>query len=282
MPILLSIIHQGLIFSLVAMAVFLTSRVINRDDLGVEGTFGFGGAITAVFLASGISAYWALCAAMISGGLLGSMTGFLYTRLKMNHLMAGLVTTTACFSLSLALASANKNVDPELTIFASTLMSQQSFETVMLVALALAALVGIKLFLRSELGLLMRVAGDNPDLLVSFGKSRNLYQTMGYALANMLTSLAGSLFVQWSGFFSITGNIGTLITGLASLMIAELVHKKLSWVILIASIAYQSIFAATLWLGVAPVWNNLGKALIIVFLVALAQVNSRMRSVNHA
>lgn len=276
MAILLSIMHQGLIFSLVAMAVYITSRVINKDDLSVEGSFGFGGAISAVALTSGLSPFFALLMALISGALVGSLTGVLYTRLKMNHLMAGLVSTTACFSLSLALASANRNIPYEATIFSGWgNLSGNEVESIVLLSLAFLSLVGVKWFLRSEFGLILRAAGDNPDLLVHFGKSKGSYQTLGFALANALTALAGSLFVQWSGFFSITGNIGTLITGLASLMMAELIVKRLSFVIIVASIIYQSVFAATLWIGVAPVWNNLGKAVIIILLVALSELSKK-------
>jgi putative ABC transport system permease protein len=118
--------------------------------------------------------------------------------------------------------------------------------------------------------LLLRATGDNAALLIHFGKSKNSYYLLGFCLANALTAMAGSLFVQWSGFFSITGNIGTLITGLASLMIAELISKKLSLWIIFSSIAYQSIFALTLEVGVSPVWNNLIKALVMIILVALS------------
>lgn len=281
MSVFLSVFHQGLIFSLVAIAVFLTSRIIKRDDLGVEGTFGFGGAITAVLVSIGMPAPFALLLAMVMGTLLGTVTGLLYTRLKMNHLMAGLVTTTGCFSLSLALASANKNIDTKNTIFALG-MDLNVSETLMLVFISLAALLLISLFLRSELGLLLKAAGDNPDLLLYFGKSKSFYQTLGFALANMLTALSGSLFVQWSGFFSITGNIGTLITGLASLMMAELISRRLGVMILLASICYQGIFALTLWLGIAPVWNNLGKASIIVLLVIFSRLNPRNKGLSHA
>ena len=276
MALLLSILSQGLIFSLVAMAVFLTSRVINKDDLSVEGTFGFGGALSAVLLVHNISPWLALGAAFFAGALLGGLTGLLYTRLKMNHLMAGLVTTTACFSLSLALASANKNIAYESTIFARWWnLSETHAECIVLLILILVISSAISLFLRSELGLLLRTAGDNPDLLVHFGKSKNAYQTLGFALANSLTAVAGSLFVQWSGFFSITGNVGTLITGLASLMIAELVLRRFSYIIIITSVIYQSIFAAILWLGIAPVWNNFAKASIIILLVAISQLKSK-------
>jgi putative tryptophan/tyrosine transport system permease protein len=275
MTLLLSIMHQGLIFSLVAMAVFMTSRVINKDDLSVEGSFGFGGALSAVLINSGCSPWIAILAAFVAGAFIGSLTGFLYTRLKMNHLLAGLVTTTACFSMSLALASANMNIPYEATIFANQGLSELAAESLVLLVLVPAFALLVKAILRSEIGLLLRAAGDNPDLLVHFGKSKSFYQTLGFALANALTAAAGSLFVQWSGFFSITGNIGTLITGLASLMIAELVIARFSWAIIIASMIYQSVFATILWLGIVPVWNNLAKASIIILLVAISQISAK-------
>lgn len=272
MALLISIVNQGLIFSLVAMAVFMTSRVINKDDLSVEGTFGFGGALSAVLISTNISGWLALLFSACAGAILGSVTGLLYTRLKMNHLMAGLVTTTACFSLSLALASANKNVPNEATIFAHRWgLSEQLSESLVLIIIIPAIALLISGLLRSQIGLVLKAAGDNPDLLVHFGKSKSFYQTMGFAIANALTAVAGSLFVQWSGFFSITGNIGTLITGLASLMIAELVIKNFSFLIIIASMIYQSVFALILYLGIAPVWNNLAKACIIILLVLISR-----------
>src|SRR5690606_23042295 len=90
-------------------------------------------------------------------------------------------------------------------------------------------------------------------------------------LANAITALAGSLFAQWSGFFSITGNIGTLIAGLASLMIAELLSVSLSMLVVVAATLYQSIFAATLYMGIDPRWNNLLNASIMILLMLLSK-----------
>lgn len=276
---LMSIINQGLIFSLVAIAVYLTSRIIKKDDLTVEGSFGFGGAVSAVLLEHSASPLLTLLASLIGGALIGATTGLFYTRLKMNHLMAGLVTTTACFSLSLAIASANRNVASKKTVFGLwPSLSEPMVETIVLFAIAVGVVLLVRLFLRSELGLLLRATGDNADLLVHFGKSSEVYYVLGFSVANALTALAGSLFVQWSGFFSITGNVGTLVTGLASLMIAELLAKKLSFALIFASIAYQSIFALTLTIGLAPVWNNLVKAIIIVILVALSSGLTRRQN----
>lgn len=266
----MSILHQGLIFSLVSVAVYFTSRVINKDDLTVEGSFGFGGAITAVLLAHGVSSIVVLLLATLFGSLIGASTGVLYARLKMNHLMAGLVTTTGCFSLSLGLASANKIIAAKTTIFALLpWFSAQVTETLILAIIAVGSIVLARLFLKSEMGLILRATGDNPHLLVHFAKSADRYYVLGFAIANALTALAGSLFVQWSGFFSITGNIGTLVTGLASLMLAELFSKKLSLSIIFSAILYQSIFVFTLMLKIPPVFNNLTKASLMVILVVI-------------
>jgi putative ABC transport system permease protein len=278
MGILISVINQGLIFSLVAVAVFLTSRVIKKDDLSVEGSFGLGGALTALLLEQNFSSPLSMLAATLAGISVGSITGYLHSRLKMNHLMAGLVSTTACFSLSLALATATKNIASEHTIFALIPgLPEQLQESLVLVVLVCTLLIAVLLFLRSEIGLILRASGDNPALLAHFGKSTSKYQTLGFALANGLTALAGSLFVQWSGFFSITGTVGTLVAGLASLMMAELFHRKLSFMIILASIMYQGIFAITMSVGIAPVWNNFIKAGIIVLLVTLSLATKNRR-----
>ncbi len=278
MGILISVLNQGLIFSLVAMGVFLTSRVIKKDDLSVEGSFGLGGALTALLLELHYSAPLTIVATIIVGGLVGSFTGLLYTRLHMNHLMAGLVSTTACFSLSLVMATATKNILSEDTIFSlMPLSSEETRETLVLVVIIAFVLAAILLFLRSEIGLVLRASGDNPSLLIHFGKSASGYQTLGFIIANSLTALAGSLFVQWSGFFSITGTVGTLVAGLASLMIAELFNRKLSFMIVAAAIMYQGIFAITLTVGIAPVWNNLIKAGVIVVLVILSSTATKRR-----
>lgn len=277
---LLSLISQGLIFSLVAIAVYLTSRVIKKDDLTVEGSFGFGGAISAYALSLDFHPLLTLVIAIICGAGIGLCTGVLYTKLKMNHLMAGLITTTGCFSLSLFVASANKTIAFEKSIFALSGLSETNSELIILSTVAIFLVFLVRLFLQTEFGLLLRATGGNHDLLVHFGKSKDAYYMLGFSIANALTALAGSLFIQWSGFFSITGNIGTLITGLASLMIAELISKNFSYWIIFSAICYQAIFAVTLEVGVPPVWNNLLKAMIMISLVAMS--TKAVRSKKHA
>jgi putative ABC transport system permease protein len=281
----MSIINQGFIFGLVALAVHLTSRIIKKDDLTVEGSFGLGGAITAVLLINNVSGVLILPMAIIFGVFCGVCTGILHTRLKMNHLMAGLVVTTGCFSLSLYLAGANAVINDSLTIFAAIPWIDISLaKNIWLLVIAMIAFFLVFILLRSELGLLLKTAGENPNLILRLAKSPNFFIVLGFAVANGLVALAGSLFVQWSGFFSITGNIGTLITGLAGLMIAEVIFVRLSPLIFLAAMIYQSVFAATILVGLNPIWNNAIKAMLIILLVLISKSMNRKDQIgnNHA
>lgn len=269
MSLIISTMHQGLIFALIATGVFFTSRVARRDDLSVEGSFGLGGAATAALLALGVNPLFTLGIVACLGALVGFSTGFMFTRLKMNHLMAGLVSTTACFSLALYIGSANKIVADQATVFelfGDGIITQ----SIVLVVISCGMLFLARCFLATETGLLMKAAGENPQLLTRLHKSGCFYQVLSFMFANALTALSGFLFVQWSGFFSITGNVGMLITGLATLMIAELFSKKFSlFFTILAAFLYQSIFSVTLMVGLPPEWNNLVKAIIIVALVVI-------------
>lgn len=268
-----TLIIQGLIFSLVALAVYLTSRVIRKDDLTTEGSFGLGSAATAFALQHSLDPVLTLVLACLAGALSGLVTGILHTRLSMNHLMAGLATTTACFSISLAMASANAIIDTKTTIFAlAEKIFLPSSDLMVVLIISMSLLMMVRWFLCTEVGLFMRASGDNPAMVMALGKAPENYYCLTFMLANTLTALAGSLFVQWSGFFSITGSLGVLVTGLASLMLAELFGKNLSPLIVAASLGYQAILALSLALGVPPVWNNLIKALIMISLVAIAYV----------
>lgn len=263
----LHVVLQGLIYSFVVMGVYLSSRIIRFDDLTTEGSFGLGGAITALLIVLGTSSWLTLPLAMIGGALAGVVTGALHTKMKMNNLISGLVVTTALFSVCLKLAKSNLSLPTDSSIFAAA--PNPSFAIAILGLLATIAYLGLRIFLSSEIGLLFKAVGSNPQMVVSLGKNVESYKILGLALANSLTALAGSLFVQWNGFFSITGNVGTLVTGLAGLILAEMIKPKFGIVLIIGAILYQAIFAITIEFQLEPMWNNLIKAALIVVLIQL-------------
>lgn len=267
LDIALHVVLQGLIYSFVVMGVYLSSRIIRFDDLTTEGSFGLGGAITALLIVLGISPWIVLLLAMLGGTLAGTLTGLLHTKLKMNNLISGLVVTTALFSICLKLAKSNLALPPSSSIFSG--VPTTGFALAILGLLVALVYQALKIFLSSELGLLFKAVGSNPQIIVSLGRNVENFKIAALALANSLTALAGSLFVQWNGFFSITGNIGTLVTGLAGLILAEMIQPKFGLVLILGSVLYQSIFALTIEFELPPMWNNLIKAALIVVLIQL-------------
>lgn len=263
LQIILNVILQGLIYSFVVMGVYLSSRIIKFDDLTTEGSFGFGGAITASLIVSGLSSWLSVPLAMMGGAIAGVVTGILHTKMKMNNLMSGLVVTTALFSICLKLATSNLALPEGSAIFSS------NYEMPLLGVLVGVAFFGLRRLLMSEMGLILKTVGSNPQMVVSLGKSVDGYKIFALAVANSLTALAGALFVEWNGYFSIVGNVGTLVIGLAGLILAEMIRPRFGYGLIIGAILYQAVFAITIELGLPPMWNNLIKAALIVLLIQI-------------
>lgn len=259
MEIMSTAIAQGLIYSLPVMAVYLSSRVITFDDLTVEGSFGIGGAAFIAAILFDWSAWITIPVVIGAGALSGAMTGFLHNHLKMNNLICGIVVTTGLFSICLNLAGAN----------ASLPANEVGVSIASLIAISVLTLAAIVFLMKSEVGSLMRVLGKNPQLLERLGKNAATYRIGVLALANALTALAGALFVKWTGYFSIFGNVGTMVIALASLMIGEALSRKLGWSLIVGAILYQMLFSLVIEFELPPSWNSLIKAGLIVGLMAL-------------
>jgi putative ABC transport system permease protein len=252
------------------MGIYISSRVIQFDDLTTEGSFGLGGALSAASISIGISSWLTLPLSMVGGALAGLVTGLLHTKMKLNNLICGLIVTTALFSLCLKGAGSNLSIHEKTTIFVSDYPS----------ILILSLLVGIafwslKLLLRSEIGLLLRSLGSNPQMLMNLGKSIDWYKILGLTIANSFIAIGGSLFVQLSGYFSIFGNIGILVIGLTGLILAELIKPVFGIALIVGAILYQALFALTIEVGLDPVWNNLIKAVLIVFFIQLRSIKKQ-------
>ncbi len=261
------IIERGLIFSLVVMAMYLTSRIIRFDDLTVEGSFGLGGALMALLLTHNAPWWIALPLVIVSGACAGLATGLLHTKLKLNNLISGIVVTTALFSVNLKIAGSNITLGNISTIFHITSLPFPTL--VILIPLTLLLLWGIKWFLNTEVGFLLTAVGDNPRMLLNLGKNAHAYKILALMIANSTTALSGALFVQYVGYFSIWANVGMLIVALAGLILAEAFGKGFGVHIIAGTIAYQTIIATTFELNIDQDWNKLITALLIVLLIAI-------------
>ena len=266
------IIERGLVFSIIVASVYIAGRLIAFDNLAVEGAFGLGGALTAYLIFHGYNPWVSLVGAMVVGALSGVITGILHTKLKLNKLMSGIVVTTGLFSITLKIAGSNMALANKATIFSyipTMIAPLQVLIALLIFSLFLFAV--ISWFLKTEVGYLLRAAGDTPQMLANLGKSVDFYIIMGLMISNMLAALSGSLFVQYTGYFSIWASVGVLIIGLAGMILAQTFNRNFGWSLIVGSIAYQAILALTFELQLDQNWNKLITAVLIVLLIVINQ-----------
>lgn len=275
LQILQSIVERGLIFGIIVAAVYLASKLINFDNLAVEGAFGLGGAISAVLISLDISPWPCLAVSILAGGVSGIITGILNTKLKLNNLISGIVVSTGLFSVILKISGSNMILNGKTTIFTSPFISQITSQAlqplVMLILISAILFMFIIWFLKTEVGFLLQAVGSTPQMLTNIGKSVDMYVIMGLTISNGLAALSGALFVQYTGYFSIWTSVGVLIIGLAGMIIAQAFSANFGFALLLGSIIYQVIISLTFELQVDQDWNKLITSLLIVVLIVVKQ-----------
>jgi len=270
------IIERGLILSIVVAAVYVASRLIQFDNLSIEGAFGLGGAVTALCMTHNVSPWFALCIGAIIGGCSGIATGLLYTQLQLNNLLSGIVVTTGLFSIILYVAGSNMPLGGKSTIFTHAFVPQIPFITFLILTIFCFLLFSLLAwFLTTEVGLVLGALGDAPQMLTNIGKSKHTYILIGVFLSNTLAALSGALFVQYTTYFSIWTGVGVLVIGVAGLILAEAFSTEFGIFLIIGSILYQALIAITFEIQLDPVWNKLITALLIVMLVTIKQYLQR-------
>lgn len=267
--ILQGIIERGLIFALIIMAIYLTSRILHFDDLTMEGSFGLGGALTALLLTSNIPWPIALVIILLGGACAGLVTGILHTKLKLNNLISGIVVTTALFSINLKIAGSQAIINNKAMLFNLLPANFISMKFLLLLPIVITTLYLVKRLLNTEFGFLLKAVGDNPQMLINLGKNPHTYKIAMLALSNAITALSGALFVHYVGYFSIWASVGILIIAIAGLILSEIVHTAFGVNLIIGAIIYQAIIAATFEFNVDPEWNKLITALLIISIIAL-------------
>ncbi|MFD1554108.1 ABC transporter permease [Paraburkholderia silviterrae] len=222
---LLGALEIGLIFSLVALGVLISFRILNFPDLTVDGSFPLGGAVAATLIANGHDPFIATFCAMIAGALAGFITGWLNVRLKIMDLLASILMMIALYSINLRVMGApNVPLISEATVFTMiqpAWLPDYVLRPLALFVVVLAAKFGVDWFFSSQYGLALRATGANPRMARAQGIATGRATLAGMALSNALVALAGSLFAQTQGGSDISMGIGTIVIGLAAVIIGE-------------------------------------------------------------
>ena len=273
----LGAIEIGLIFGLVALGVYLSFRVINFPDLTVDGSFPLGGAVAAALIVAGIDPFAATAAAIAAGAAAGALTAWLNVRLRIMQLLASILVMIALYSINLRIMG-KPNValinDPTVfTLFDFGGLPEYVLKPLVLLVIVIAAKILIDLFFASETGLAMRATGGNPRMARAQGISTDRQTIVGLALSNALVALAGALFVQSQGGADISMGIGTIVIGLAAVIIGETLLPARSLVIttaacIVGALLYRFFIALALnsdFIGLQAQDLNLVTALLVAF-----------------
>lgn len=255
MALILSSISQGLLWSVMAIGVYLTFRILDIADLTAEGSYPLGAAICASSIVSGMNPLLATLLAFLGGLLAGLMSGFIHTKLKIPALLTGIISLTALYSINLkVLGKANVALLGQKTLVSQLYdMGFTKTASVMIVGGIFVGLVIVllTLLMKTQIGLALRSTGDNIPMSEANGIQTDHMKLMGYMLSNGLIALCGALLCQNNGYADLNAGVGTIVIGLASIIIAEVVIRNLSigWRLLsvvLGSVIYRLIILAIL------------------------------------
>jgi putative ABC transport system permease protein len=275
--IFLGTMEQGLLWSLMVLGVYITFRVLNYADLTVDGSFALGGAVAARLILGEIDPWAATLVAFFAGGIAGLITGILHTQFKIAPLLSGILSMIALYSVNLRImGKANISLlrlDTVITGVTRLGVEEKWAALVIGIGAAVLAVILLWLFLNTEIGFALRATGDNGQMIRSLGVNTNAMKILGLSMSNALVALSGALVAQYQSFADIGMGIGTIVIGLASVIIGEVIFgansimRTLAAVVL-GSLVYRIVIAFVLQLGLEPTDLRLFTALIVT--VALA------------
>lgn len=216
----LGALEIGLIYSFVAIGIYLSFRILNFADLTVDGSFPLGAAVCATLITMKVNPVFATLAATLAGAAAGFTTAWVATRLNVLHLLASILTMTALYSVNLRImGKPNVPLLGETTLFSGVLEAVPP--VIILTVLTITALLLLYFFLKTQIGLAIRATGSNSRMARAQGINDQRCVWLGISLSNALVAFAGALFAQLNGFADVTLGVGTIIIGLAALIIGE-------------------------------------------------------------
>ena len=282
--VIMSALELGCIYALVALALFLSFRILNIADMTTDGAFTLGCAVSATIAVAG-HPLLALPAAMLAGACAGFITAFLQTKLKIPSILAGIITNTGLYTVNLAVMGFSSNVSMVKadTMFSLVKPYLGSFNK-LIPAAVLTVVMGVLLvlFLKTRLGLSIRATGDNPDMVRASSINTAFTVTVGLCLSNAMTALSGAVLAQYQKTADINLGTGMVIIGLASLIIGEtLMPRGKTWMkalgAILGSILYRFIIAIALRLDLPSECLKLISAVIVALAIGLPAIKSAVR-----
>lgn len=300
----------GLIWGLLALGVFISYRILDFADLTAEGSFTTGAAITAVLIFAKVNPFIAIIIAFLCGAITGIITGLLNVKFKIPGLLSGIITMTALYSINLAIMGrANYGIDRNKTIytgmidFLEKLFSKVFGENIAndlqmtllnpsmwgktIIALIVVLIVALLMywFFGTEIGMAIRATGMNPNMSRAQGVNTSRMIVVGLALSNGLIALSGALLSQQQCFADSNMGRGTIVIGLAAVIVGEAIFGKRTfknWLIsvILGSIFYYILTGVAVKIGIDPNNMKLLSAILIVVVLVFPLISKQIKKYN--
>lgn len=285
MDMIISAFSQGTIWAVMGLGIYITFRILNAPDMTTEGSFVLGGAIGAQMLYFNIDPFATLLISFLAGMAAGAITGFLVTRLKINPLLAGIITMTGIYSINLKImGKANMSLSTVTTLknAIAGLSLPRNVDTIVIGLIVVAAIILLlTYFFKTEMGQALIATGDNMQMAKSLGIETSEMTMLGYMLANGLIAVSGYIVSTDNGYADIQMGVGTVVIGLASIIIGEVLFRNVKLgvrfiTILVGSIIYRLLLTIVLMMNFEANDFRLFSAIIVALCLAVPTIQNKV------
>lgn len=280
--ILMNAIQLGLVFAVLSLGEYITVNIMNSPDLTVDGSFVTGAAVCAVLTLKGMPNL-GLVASLLAGAACGCVTAFLQTKMKIQPLLAGILTMTGLYSINLRIMGNS----PTLNLFvggkpAQTILSNPNTRLGVLLMIVLVIIALMYVFFKTNLGLMLRASGDNETMVKSSSINVDSMKFLGLSLSNALVGFSGALLAQFQNFADISGGTGMLVLGLAGIIIGEAIlrPKNVGGGLIAAALGavlYRILYTLALRLGFAASDMNLVSSVLVAITISIPYIQKLMK-----
>ena len=285
LSVLMGAVSQGLLWSILAIGVYITYKILDYADLTTEGSYPLGAAVAAQMILSGFNPFIATFVSMIAGMVAGFVTGFLNTKLKIPSLLSGILSMTGLYSINLRImGKANLPLLKQDTVI--SIVSDMGIETstaVLIVGIIFVLIVIAILwwFFGTEKGFAIRATGDNAAMIRALGVNTNSMVILGLVISNGLIALSGGIMAQYNGYADVGMGTGTIVIGLASVIIGEVLFGHSSilrslFAVVLGSILYRIIIAFVLSKGLVPTDLKLLSSVLLAVCLSLPLIKEKL------
>ncbi len=284
-----SSVAQGLIWGIMAIGVFLTFKILDFADLTVDGTMATGGVVTVMLILKGWNPVAAVAVAFVAGMLAGLITGVLHTVLGIPDILAGILTQLSLYSINLNISEGKANQAVNVDMYNLVVSGRDNPAAIVTVIIILAVVIALMYwFFGTELGFTIRATGCNPNMSRAQGINTNVAKVIALVFSNGLVGFAGGLLSQYQGNFDVNMGRGSIVIGLASVIIGEVLGeaifgKKLNFsgrlaFVAVGSIIYYIVIQFVLWLGLPTIDMKMFSAMVVAIFLAVPYLRGKAKN----